>query len=55
MLITAFGAEGQTGQLVVRELLDKGYSVRAFLGDPSKPGISDGRLEVFQVTRDAAQ
>jgi uncharacterized protein YbjT (DUF2867 family) len=51
MLITVFGAGGQTGQLVVAELLEKGHSVRAFLRDPSKLAISDSRLEL--VTGDA--
>ena len=46
MLITVFGAGGQTGQLVVAELLGKGHSVRAFLRDPSKLAISDPHLEV---------
>ena len=46
MLITVFGAGGQTGQLVVAELLEKGHSVRAFLRDPSKLAISNPRFEV---------
>jgi uncharacterized protein YbjT (DUF2867 family) len=46
MLITVFGAGGQTGRLVVAELLDKGHSVRAFLRDPSKLAISDPCLEL---------
>ncbi len=37
MLVTVFGASGQTGRLVVAELLDKGHSVRAFLRDPALP------------------
>lgn len=55
MLITVFGAGGQTGQLVVAELLHKGHSVRAFLRDPSKLAISDPHLEVVAGdARDAA-
>lgn len=51
MLVTVFGAGGQTGQLVVRELLDKGHRVRALLRDPSKLTISNPHLEI--VTGDA--
>lgn len=55
MLITVIGAGGQTGQLVVAELLEKGHSVRAFLRDPSKLNISDPHLElVAGDARDAA-
>lgn len=45
MLVTVFGASGQTGRLVVRELLDKGHSVRAFVRDPARLGITDPKLE----------
>ena len=46
MLVTVFGASGQTGRLVVRDLLDKGHSVRAFVRDPSRLALTDPMLEV---------
>jgi len=47
MLVTVFGASGQTGRLVVAELLDKGHSVRAFLRDPSRLNLTSPKLEVI--------
>ncbi len=47
MVVTVFGASGQTGRLVVQELLDKGHTVRAFLRDPNKLSIFNTRLEVI--------
>lgn len=47
MLVTVFGASGQTGRLVVGELLDRGHSVRAFLRDPVRLGLAHANLEVI--------
>ena len=47
MLVTVFGASGQTGRLVVGELLDKGHSVRAFLRDPARLDLAHANLEVI--------
>jgi uncharacterized protein YbjT (DUF2867 family) len=48
MLVTVFGASGQTGRLVVAELLDQGHSVRAFLRDPSRLNLTSPRLELVE-------
>ena len=47
MLVAVFGASGQTGRLVVGELLDKGHSVRAFLRDPARLGLAHTNLQVM--------
>lgn len=47
MLVTVFGASGQTGRLIVENLLRRGHSVRAFLRDPSKLALADPNLTMF--------
>jgi putative NADH-flavin reductase len=43
--ILVFGATGRTGRLIVKKLLDKGYTVTAFVRDTKKlKNIRDGRF-----------
>jgi NAD(P)-dependent dehydrogenase (short-subunit alcohol dehydrogenase family) len=44
MNVTVFGATGQIGRLVVRELLADGHTVTAYVRNPGKLGLSDARL-----------
>jgi len=44
--VLVFGASGATGREVVRQALDRGYSVRAFVRDPGKLQIRHARLAV---------
>ena len=46
--IVVFGASGRTGKQVVRQALDAGYHVTAFVRTPSKLGIEHDNLNVFQ-------
>jgi len=48
MNIIIYGATGQTGSIVTREALKKGYSVTAFCREPSRLGIEDKNLKPFQ-------
>ncbi len=55
MKVLVIGATGGTGRHVVRRLLDRGDSVRAFAREPSDITVSNERLEVVQGdARDAA-
>ena len=51
MKLTIFGATSTSGRLVVEKALAAGHEVKAFVRDPSKLGITNGRLKV--VTGDA--
>lgn len=44
MNVLVFGASGATGREVVKQALDRGYSVRAFVRDPGKLGIEHAKL-----------
>lgn len=44
MEVFVFGASGATGREVVKRALDHGYSVRAFVRDPSKLRITHDRV-----------
>ncbi len=48
MKITVFGATGRTGRPLVRQALDEGYEVRAFVRDPSKVEIEHENLELVR-------
>lgn len=43
-----FGASGRTGRLVVKESLEKGHQVLAFVRDPAKLDLSHPQLTVVQ-------
>jgi putative NADH-flavin reductase len=48
MKIAIFGATGKTGQHLVRQALDKGYSVTALARSPGKMGIEHANLTIIQ-------
>ena len=52
MKIIVFGATGKTGRQVVRQALDAGHDVTAFVRDPARLQLDDPRLRVAagQVT-----
>jgi len=56
MKVLIFGATGATGREVVKQALDCGHSVRAFVRNPDKFGIkhSDITLMVGDVTDQAS-
>ncbi|WP_418041545.1 NAD(P)-dependent oxidoreductase [Paenibacillus xylanilyticus] len=53
MNIIIFGATGRTGKELLQRALDEGYTVTAFVRNPSKLGISHPNLKIVQgeVTR----
>jgi len=46
MRVAVFGAAGRTGTHVVRQALERGHDVTAFVRDPGDLGIDDPRLTV---------
>lgn len=48
MEIIVFGASGRTGKHLVRQGLERGHSVTAFVRDPAKIGITHENLKVFK-------
>ena len=48
MKIIVFGATGRTGQLVVRQSLEKGYQVVAFTRSPQKLALDGADLAIFE-------
>lgn len=48
MKIVVFGASGGTGKQVVRQALEAGHQVTAFVRDPEKLGIEHPRLKICQ-------
>ncbi len=48
MKIAVFGASGKTGREVVRQALEKGMEVNAFVRDSAKMTITDPKLTVVQ-------
>ncbi len=48
MRIIIFGASGATGKLVVKQALEKGYLVRAFVRNPQKLGIIHKNLSTSE-------
>ena len=48
MNIIVFGATGQTGSIITREALKKGYKVIAFSRNPKKYYFEDTNLNLFQ-------
>ena len=57
MRIAIFGATGSVGKLLVRQALDAGYEVRAFVRNPEKLALNHAQLTVIQgdVLHDHAQ
>lgn len=47
MNVLIFGASGATGREVVKKVLDRGYSVRAFVRDPAKFEIRHANLDLM--------
>jgi putative NADH-flavin reductase len=48
MKITVFGASGAIGKLLMRQALDKGYNVRAYVRNPSMLDLKHQNLETIQ-------
>jgi uncharacterized protein YbjT (DUF2867 family) len=48
MDVLVFGASGRTGRLVVKESLEKGHHVLAFVRNPSRLDLSHPQLETIQ-------
>lgn len=48
MRVLVFGASGRTGRLVVKESLDRGHQVLAFIRNPAKLDLSHPQLTVVQ-------
>lgn len=48
MTITVFGANGGIGSLLVKQALEKGLNVRAYMRNPAKFGLSHQNLTVIQ-------
>lgn len=48
MRLVVFGASGGTGRELVRQALERGHHVRAFVRTPAKLGLEHERLEVVQ-------
>ena len=48
MRIVVFGASGRTGEQVVRQALEAGHQVTAFVRTPSKLKIEHGSLTIFE-------
>lgn len=46
--LAVFGASGGTGRELVRQALERGHHVRAFVRTPAKLGLEHERLEVVQ-------
>ncbi len=46
--IVVFGATGKTGQVIVSQALERGWTVRAMVRDPTKLGIAHARLELVR-------
>lgn len=47
MKLTIFGASGHTGLELVKQALEKGHSVTAFVRDPSRLSIKHDQLKIF--------
>lgn len=56
MKLVVFGASGGTGQELIKQALEQGHDVTAFVRDPKKLQIKDGRLHVIEgdVLKDQA-
>lgn len=48
MNLVVFGASGGTGQEIVRQALEQGHEVTAFVRDPKKLQIKDSRLHIIE-------
>lgn len=48
MKIAVFGATGGTGKQIVKQALDEGFEVKAFVRDPGKVTITDRKLELVK-------
>jgi putative NADH-flavin reductase len=48
MTIAVFGASGAIGKLLIRQALDNGYNVRAYVRNPSKLALEHPNLETIQ-------
>lgn len=48
MKLVVFGASGGTGQEIIKQALEQGHEVTAFVRDPKKLQIKDSRLHVIE-------
>ena len=48
MRIVIFGASGRTGRHLVRQALDRGHAVTAFVRNPAKMDVSHENLSIFK-------
>ncbi len=48
MTITVFGASGAIGRLLIKQVLDKGFNVRAYVRNPSKFDLKHQNLLIIQ-------
>ena len=48
MKLVVFGASGGTGQEIVKQALDQGHEVTAFVRDPKKLTIKDSKLHIIE-------
>ncbi|MDA8089486.1 MAG: SDR family oxidoreductase [Nitrospiraceae bacterium] len=48
MKIVIFGASGRTGRHLVRQALDRGHAVTAFVRNPAKMDVSHENLSIFK-------
>lgn len=48
MKIAVFGVTGKTGMQIVKQVLDLGFEVKAFVRDPGKMTIANEKLEVVK-------
>ena len=48
MKLVVFGASGGTGQEIVRQALDQGHEVTAFVRDPKKLAMKHGKLHIIE-------
>ena len=48
MNLVVFGASGGTGQEIIKQALEQGHEVTAFVRDPTKLQIKDSRLHIIE-------
>lgn len=48
MNLAVFGASGGTGQEIIKQALEQGHEVTAFVRDPTKLQIKDSRLHIIE-------
>lgn len=47
MKIAVFGATGKTGTEIIKQALDKGHTLSAFVRDPARLPVKDDRISLF--------